>query len=255
MRPVARATWARATHAPCRFAGGRRHILRLWHVRCSSCAAPAARAVPAQRRGVRAPGVPFGGRRGLPPSPRLRRSCFSTIAPTDRPGSAPSTPTGSAAPPAGRRARESAASARRSSTTAHRRTRPRPIECGCPIRRGRMPGVAERAPRRAAPPQPPPQAAARPPASDADDAIVALARRLTTPVDAPALVRGGVLRQRRQWWRVGWRRWYEVLDPARLPESARCQIAAVHAAPDGVLVRFARPNRVAARLYAELTGA
>ena len=118
-----------------------------------------------------------------------------------------------------------------------------------------MPRAAERAPRRAAPPQPPSQPAGRGPTSDADDAIVAHARRLATPVDAPALVRRGVLRRRRQWWRVGRQGWYEVLDAARLPESARCRIAAVYAAPDGVLVRFARPNRVAARLYAELTGA
>ena len=119
-----------------------------------------------------------------------------------------------------------------------------------------MQQAAERAPHRAAPPQqPPPHLSEFPRTSDAVDAIIAHARRLATPVDAPALVRGGVLRRRRQWWRVGRRDWYEVLDPARLPESARCQIAAVHAAPDGVLVRFARPNRVAARLYAELTGA
>ena len=118
-----------------------------------------------------------------------------------------------------------------------------------------MPRAAERAPRRAAPPPPPAQPAERRLTSDADDAIVAHARRLATPVDAPALVRRGVLRRRRPWWRVGGRGWYEILDGARLPESARCRISAVRATPGGVFVRFARPNRIAARLYAELTGA
>ena len=117
-----------------------------------------------------------------------------------------------------------------------------------------MPPAAERAPRREAPP-PPPQPAERRLTSDADDAIVAHARRLATPVDAPALVRCGVLRRLRSWWRAGRWGWYEVLDPTRLPESVRCQIAAVRATPGGVFVRFARPNRIAARLYAELTGA
>ena len=78
------------------------------------------------------------------------------------------------------------------------------------------------------------------------DGIAELARRLATPIDTEALVARGVLRRRG--------RWYQVLDAARLPDAARCQIAAMRGAPEGVLVRFVRRNPVAARLYTELTG-
>jgi hypothetical protein len=92
---------------------------------------------------------------------------------------------------------------------------------------------------------------AGPPASPPPaDPLVELARRLTTPVDVEALVAEGVLRPRRRWAR----RWYQVLDVVRLPEWARCRIVAMHADPDGPLVRFARPNPAVRRLLEELTG-
>jgi hypothetical protein len=78
------------------------------------------------------------------------------------------------------------------------------------------------------------------------EAIVELARRLTTPVDLPALVADGVVRRRG--------RWYQILNDARLPEWARCQIVDMRMAGDAVLVRFGRRNRAAERLYEELTG-
>ena len=82
------------------------------------------------------------------------------------------------------------------------------------------------------------------------DPVVALARRLTTPVDVDILVRRGVLRASGPWYA----RWYQILDEARLPDWARCQIAAVRETAAGPLVRFGRPNRVLAQLYRELTG-
>jgi hypothetical protein len=76
--------------------------------------------------------------------------------------------------------------------------------------------------------------------------LVEHARRLATPVDVPALLADGVLRARG--------RWYEVLNDARLPEWARCQISAMRAEAGAVLVRFGGRNRAAERLYEELTG-
>ena len=78
------------------------------------------------------------------------------------------------------------------------------------------------------------------------DAIVELARRLTTPVDLPALVADGVVRRRGGW--------YQILNEARLPDWVRCQIVDMRLDAGAVLVRFGRRNRAAERLYEELTG-
>ena len=78
------------------------------------------------------------------------------------------------------------------------------------------------------------------------DPILEHARRLATPVDVRRLVARGVIRPRGLW--------YEVLDAARLPPDARCQVRAVRAAGASVLVQFGGRNRVAERLYAELAG-
>ena len=78
------------------------------------------------------------------------------------------------------------------------------------------------------------------------DALVEHARRLATPVDVPALIREGVIRRRG--------RWYEVRDVARLPEWARGRIRSMRTEAGTLLVRFARRNRPAERLYEELTG-
>jgi hypothetical protein len=76
-------------------------------------------------------------------------------------------------------------------------------------------------------------------------ALLELARRLATPVDAPALVAAGVLRARGG-------AWYEVPDPARLPAAARSQITAMRAGGGGLLVRFRGRHRVAEVLAEEL---
>jgi hypothetical protein len=85
--------------------------------------------------------------------------------------------------------------------------------------------------------------------------LVEHARRLATPVDVRALVACGVLRPRRPRAWLWFGGWYEVVKPAALASHVRCQIAAMRAEAGVTLVRFRRRNTVAARLYAELTGA
>ena len=77
-----------------------------------------------------------------------------------------------------------------------------------------------------------------------EEAVIARAALLATPVDIPALIADGTLVKRGAW--------YEVLRPDRLPEHARAQIETFSVSHGRRLVKLPRSYKRAARLHARL---
>src|SRR6476469_9732490 len=72
--------------------------------------------------------------------------------------------------------------------------------------------------------------------------LLDVAEALATPIDYEQLISDGVLRKAGGW--------YEILDPARLPDAARLKIKAIKS---GNRVRFRKPNKRVAKYLDSLT--